>query len=185
MALARREKEWITLSIAVQTSPHETEKEVRMIFLLNGPGFLGSRAPLYADITLLLTLITAGMFTLGLFLAKRKQYEVHRWVQTAAACLNALVVLLVMIWSFVTYILPGIPGKLLTGTYGITTVHAFVGAIGLLFGLFVVLRANGLMPKPLRFKNYKLFMRIAYSLYMFATLIGVIVYLAVYVGPAA
>jgi len=156
-----------------------------MIFVLNGPGFLGSRAPLYADLTLLLTLLTAGMFTLGLFLARQKRYEVHRWIQTTAACLNALVVLLVMIWSFVTYILPGLPGKLLTGTYGITTVHALVGTLGLLFGVFVVLRANGLMPRSLRFKNYKLFMRLAYSLYMLATLIGVIVYLAVYVGPVA
>ena len=155
-----------------------------MIFLLGGPGFLGSRAPFYADLTLLLTLLSMGMFTVGFVVARRKHYELHRWIQTAAATLNVMVVLLVMVISFVTYILPGIPGKLLTGTYGITTLHAFVGSIAFLYGLFVVLRANGLMPRRLRFKNYKLFMRIAYSLYLLATVIGVAVYLAVYTGPA-
>jgi uncharacterized membrane protein YozB (DUF420 family) len=90
-----------------------------------------------------------------------------------------------MITSFIIYILPGIPRKLLEGTYGVTTLHAFIGMLGLLLGVFVVLRANGLMPRPLRFKNYKRFMRTSYALYMLATLIGVIVYVAVYiVGPA-
>jgi uncharacterized membrane protein YozB (DUF420 family) len=45
----------------------------------------------------------------------------------------------------------------------------------------VVLRANKLVPKRLRFKNYKRFMRTSYALYMLATLLGVVVYLEVYV----
>ena len=97
------------------------------------------------------------------------------------ACLNAIVVLGVMINSFVIHILPGIPGKLLEGDYGVTTVHAIVGVIGLLLGVFVVLRGNKLVPKALRFKNYKLFMRTSYALYMLATFIGVIVYIAAFV----
>jgi hypothetical protein len=48
--------------------------------------------------------------------------------------------------------------------------------VGLLLGIFVVLRGNELVPKSLRFKKYKLFMRTAYILYMLATLIGVIIY---------
>ena len=151
----------------------------------SGPGFLGTRAPFYSDLSLILTLITAVLFTAGVQLARRKHYQAHRWIQTTAACLNALVVIVIMIRSFLTYILPGIPGKLLVGTYGITTVHAAFGMLGLLLGLFVVLRANGLVPEGLRFTNYKLFMRISYGLYMLATLIGVIVYITVYVGPAS
>jgi len=152
---------------------------------LSGPGFLGTRAPFHSDLSLILTLITAVLFTIGWQLARRKHYVAHRWIQTTAACLNALVVIVIMITSFVTYILPGIPGKLLEGTYGVTTIHAFVGTFGLLLGLFIVLRANGLVPKALRFTNYKLFMRTSYGLYMLATLIGVIVYITVYVGPAS
>jgi uncharacterized membrane protein YozB (DUF420 family) len=152
--------------------------------LLTGSGFLGTRALLHSDLSLILILISAGLFTIGWRLAVRKNFEAHRWIQTSAAILNTIVVLVVMIASFIIYILPGIPGKFLEGTYGVTTVHAFIGALGLLLGVFVVLRANGLMPKSLRFKNYKLFMRTSYWLYMLATLIGVIVYVAVYIGPA-
>ncbi len=143
---------------------------------LTQPGFLGTRAPFLSDLTLILILLTAALFTLGWQLARHKHFEGHRWVQTASASLNAVVVLSVMIRSFVLHILPGIPGKLLQGDYGVTTVHAIVGAIGLLLGVFVVLRGNELVPQALRFKNYKLFMRTAYVLYMTATLIGVLVY---------
>jgi uncharacterized membrane protein YozB (DUF420 family) len=86
-----------------------------------------------------------------------------------------------MIRSFAIHILPGIPGKLLQGDYGVTTVHAVVGMIGLLLGLFVVLRGNELVPISLRFKKYKPFMRTAYALYMLATFLGVIVYAEVYI----
>jgi len=153
--------------------------------LLLGPGFLGTRALLYSDFSLLLILISAILFTIGWRLAVRKNFAAHRRIQTAAAVLNALVVLAVMIASFIIYILPGIPGKLLEGTYGVTTVHAFVGMLGLLLGVFVVLRANGWMTNRLRFKNYKLFMRTSYGLYMLATLLGIIVYVTTYIFPSA
>jgi len=147
-----------------------------MINFLDQPGFLGTHAPFISDLTLILILLTAILFTIGWQLARHKHFEAHRWVQTTTACLNAVVVLVVMIRSFIVHILPGIPGKLLQGDYAVTTVHALVGATGLLMGIFVVLRANGLVPKSLRFKKYKPFMRTAYALYMTATLLGVLVY---------
>ena len=149
--------------------------------LLNGPGFLGTNANLRSDITLVLIVVTAVLFTIGWQLAAHKRYEAHRWVQTSAAFLNTIVVLLTMISSFVIHILPGIPGKLNEGSYGITTVHAFVGLIGLVLGVFVVLRGNKLVPKALQFKNYKVFMWTSYAFYMLATLLGVIVYIIVFI----
>ena len=152
--------------------------------VLFGPGFLGTRALFYADLSLVLILFTAALFTLGWRLAVRKRFAPHRWVQTAAAALNTLVVLAVMVPSFISFILPGIPRKLLVGTYGVTALHALIGLLGLLLGVFVVLRAYGLMPRRLRFRNYKPFMRTSYALYMLSTLFGLIVYIAVYVaGP--
>jgi uncharacterized membrane protein YozB (DUF420 family) len=148
---------------------------------LNKPGFLGTQAKLLSDLTLILILLTAILFTIGWQLARHKHYEAHRWVQTVTASINALVVITVMINSYVTHILPGIPGKLLEGDYAVTTLHAIVGMIGLLLGIFVVLRGNQLVPKSLRFKKYKPFMRTSYALYMTATLLGVIVYLLAFV----
>lgn len=148
---------------------------------LSCPGFLGTHATFISDLTLILILLTAIMFTIGWQLARHKHYKAHRWLQTVAACLNAVVVLAVMIYSFVVHILPGIPAKLLEGSYGVTTLHAFVGMIGLVLGIFVVLRANELVPQGLRFKKYKPFMRTSYALYMLATFIGVIVYIEAFV----
>lgn len=92
-----------------------------------------------------------------------------------------LLCLPLMIYSFVVHILPGIPAKLLEGSYGVTTLHAFVGMLGLVLGIFVVLRGNELVPQGLRFMKYKPFMRTSYALYMLATFIGVIVYIEAFV----
>jgi uncharacterized membrane protein YozB (DUF420 family) len=148
---------------------------------LTTPGFLGTTATLRSDLTLVLILITAVLFNVGFILARRKQFEVHRWVQTALVTLNTLVVLISMVTSYIIHILPGIPAKLNQGDYAVTTMHGVVGAIALLWGLFIMLRGNKLVPKSLRFKNYKLFMRWAYALYMLATLGGVSVYIIVFV----
>jgi uncharacterized membrane protein YozB (DUF420 family) len=144
-------------------------------------GFLGTKAPMRSDITLVLILITATLFTIGWRLAVNKKYEVHRWVQTSAVILNAIVVLVAMVNVFIVYIIPGIPGKLFQGSYGATALHGLVGAIGLVLGVFIVLRANNLVPQSLRFKNYKLFMRTSYIIYMLATLLGVVVYVMAYI----
>ncbi len=99
-----------------------------------------------------------------------------------AVILNTVVVAVVMIGTFVAIILPGIPAKLFVGSYGITAVHGLIGAISVVFGIFVVLWANQLVPQALRFNNYKFFMRASYLLYLLSTVLSVVVYLVVYVG---
>ena len=149
--------------------------------LLNGHGFLGTNAPFHADVALILILASAVLFTIGWRLAVRKRFEAHRWVQTSAVILSSIVVLFMMINSFLIHILPGIPRKLGQGDYALTTLHALVGSVAMLLGIFIVLRANKLVPKALRFRNYKVFMRTSYALYMSATVLGVIVYITVYI----
>lgn len=139
-------------------------------------------APLGAKLSLVATVLAAVLFTIGWRLAVSKRFEAHRWVQTIAVCLDAIPVLAWMIRSFVKYVVPELPARLGQRTYAVTTVHALVGAIGLVFGVFVMLRGNQLVPARLRFTNYKRFMRSAYALYMLATLLGVIVYVNAYVG---
>jgi uncharacterized membrane protein YozB (DUF420 family) len=148
---------------------------------LTMPGFLGTKATLRSDLTLALILISALLFNIGFILARRKHFTAHRWVQTSAVTLNTLVVLISMVTSYIIHILPGIPAKLGQGDYAVTTLHGFIGAIALVWGVFVALRGNNLVPKKLRFNNYKLFMRWAYGLYMTATLGGIFVYIIVFV----
>ena len=52
--------------------------------LLQGAGLLGVATPLGANLSLVVMLVAAVLFTLGWRLAVRKQYDAHRWVQTAA-----------------------------------------------------------------------------------------------------
>jgi len=149
--------------------------------VLYGPGFLGTNAPFISDLSLVMMSLAAVLLTVGWRLARLKRYEAHRWVQTGAVALSTLVALTFMARSFVTHILPGVPSRLLEGDYGVSTLHSVVGAIALLLGVFVVLRGNSLVPKALRFKNYRTFMRTSYTIYMLATLLGVTVYILVFV----
>jgi uncharacterized membrane protein YozB (DUF420 family) len=149
---------------------------------LTGPGFLGTSATFLSDITLLIILSTAVMFTIGWRLAVHRRTRAHRRLQTAAVTINTVVVMGTMISSYWIYILPGIPNKLGEGSYALTTFHGLVGFASLVMGVFVVLRGYNLVPKKLRFRNYKFFMRTTYILYMLATLLGVIVYVYVFIG---
>jgi putative membrane protein len=149
--------------------------------VLDAPGFLGTRATIRSDVTLLAVWVAALLLTIGWQLAVHKRYDAHRRMQTVAVSLMSVVILISMIPSFVTNIMPGIPQKLLEGSYGITTLHALFGTAVILFGVFVVLRGHNLVPRALRFNNYKLVMRTSYALFMLTTLVGTVLYIIVFV----
>ena len=153
-----------------------------MTEILHRPGFFGTAANFAADVTLLLSIVVALALTAGVVMALRKRYETHRWIQTSAVALNVILVLWFMILPYRDFILPGIPEQLDERFYWVTTLHAFVGFFAFTLGTFVVLRANGLMIEPLKFRNYKLFMRTSYGLYMLTTLLGIWVYFAWFVN---
>jgi uncharacterized membrane protein YozB (DUF420 family) len=146
---------------------------------VDGPGFLGTEASLGADLALVGSVVVMLIFTVGAWLALRRQYEAHRWAQTVGAVLNAALVFGIMIPALIN-VDPAENVDLPPSAFIYMTGHEIVGAVALLFGLFVVLRGNGLVPERLRFENYKLYMRWAYALYLIATLVGVAVYLVLY-----
>jgi len=151
-----------------------------MIAFLDGAGFITSRSSMGADLSLLISIAAAVMLTIGVVLAKSKRYEAHRWVQTAAVVLNAVPAIVWMIRSFRLYILPDLPGNLGKSVDALTTVHAVAGLIGVIIGLFVMIRANQLAAKGQSLSRYKTPMRIAYVVYLLATALGVWVYFAIY-----
>lgn len=156
-----------------------------MIEFLHAPGFLGTDANLAADVTLIIMLITAGLFTIGFYLARKHKYDSHKWVQTIGAAINLVMVLWMMILPFRDFILLDKGGPREGFFYAVTVLHALTGLCATVFGLFVVLRGHKLVPKFLRFNNYKPYMRIAYGLYMAATFLGVTVYLVWFVFTAS
>jgi plastocyanin len=150
--------------------------------MLLGRGFLGTDASLLADLSLVFGIGVALLLSVGVWFARRRQFTVHRWVQTTAVCLNLLQVGLIMVGSFARSAAPGVPARLGEGYYAIAAVHGLAGTLVVLLGTFVALRANELVPGFLRFHNYKLFMRTAYAGYLLVTLLGVGVYLGWYTG---
>ena len=149
--------------------------------VLYGPGFLGTNAPFISDLSLVVMVVSATLFTMGRHLARTGRYNAHRWVQTAGVGLTTIVAVGFMLSSFIRHILPGVPSKLLEDDYGVSTLHSVVGTLAVLLGVFVVLRGHNLLPKPWRFNNYKPVMRLAYGMYMLATLLGLTVYVLVFV----
>src|SRR5262249_5468790 len=143
---------------------------------MSGRGFLGTNASVLADISLLLGVMVALALTAGMLLAVARRYAAHRWVQTTAVAINVVQVLAIMLASFLKSAAPGIPQKLNETYYQAAVVHALFGFVTLIFGTFVALRGNELVPRALEFKNYKLFMRTAYSMYILVTLLGIWVY---------
>jgi len=149
--------------------------------LFHTPGFLGTHANFFADVTLIVILITATLFSVGFYLARKDNLGAHKWVQTLGAMINLILVLWMMILPYRDFIIQDQGGPREGFFYSVTMLHALIGLSATIFGIFVVLRGHKLMPKILRFQNYKPFMRVAYSLYIASTLLGVAVYLAWYV----
>jgi uncharacterized membrane protein YozB (DUF420 family) len=148
-----------------------------MTDLLHKAGFLGTNANFAADMTLILSIAVMLLFSYGFYLARKGRYDSHKWVQTSAAILNVVLVLWLMILPYRDFILRDSGGPREILFYVVTTAHASIGVLAFVLGNFVVLRGHGLVPKSLRFDNYKLFMRTAYSLYFLTTLLGVGTYL--------
>ena len=151
---------------------------------MNGRGFLGTDASLTADLSLVFGLAVATLLTIGVLLARQRRIGAHRTVQSLAVALNVLQVAVVMVGSFAKSVAPGLRDQLGDSYIAIAAGHGILGTVTLLFGVFVALRANELVPGFLRFHNYKLFMRTAYGLYMAATLAGVALYANWYIDLA-
>ncbi|NKQ35400.1 MAG: hypothetical protein HF973_07260 [Chloroflexi bacterium] len=150
--------------------------------LLHQPGFLGTPANFGADMTLAAMVLFAILLTIGVILAVKGKYGTHRWMQTTAVALNIIIVLWLMLLPYRDFIAPGIPQDLNQPFYWITTLHAFVGFFAFFLGIFIVLRANGLMIKQLKFSDYKRWMRLSYALYMITVLLGLAVYYVWFIG---
>jgi uncharacterized membrane protein YozB (DUF420 family) len=145
-----------------------------------GSGFLGTNASALSDISLLLAIAVAILLTIGFIMAARNNIRAHRWFQTAAVLLNIAQVIIVMLPPFFRFVAPTLAANPGDPSVRTTGIHAFFGIIALVYGTYVMLTGNEILPEALRFKNYKPFMRAAYALYIIATLIGVGVYFAAY-----
>jgi uncharacterized membrane protein YozB (DUF420 family) len=123
-------------------------------------GFLGTAAPFYVDLILVLELATGLALLAGAILARRGRFRAHAWCQSTVVLLNAAVIGLVMLPSFGRQVWPRIPLRLGKSFYAMATAHAALGAMVECAALYILLAAGTtLMPEKLRLTRYKFWMR--------------------------
>jgi Ca2+/H+ antiporter len=123
-------------------------------------GFLGTAAPRYADVVLLLEIGMGLALLAGALLARMRRFRAHAWCQSVIVLLNLAIVAMVMVPSFRSQVSPRIPLKLDKAYYAVATAHAAVGSVVESAGLYILLAAGTkLLPEKLRITRYKLWMR--------------------------
>jgi uncharacterized membrane protein YozB (DUF420 family) len=147
-------------------------------------GFLGTAASLAADRTLVIETAMGVVLLVGTVLARRRHYRAHGWCQSAVVLLNLGVIAQFMVPSFRRQIAPEIPASLGEIHYAIAAVHGMLGIVAELLALYVVLAAGTkILPKRLRFLQYKRWMRLALALWWIELLLGLAMYVQWYVLP--
>jgi uncharacterized protein (TIGR03382 family) len=145
-------------------------------------GFLGTVAPLYANLTLLLEIAMGVGLLIGAWLARRRRFRQHAWCQSVIVLLNLAVIVLVMIPSLQVQVVPKIPLKLAKTYYALATAHGALGTITEIAGLYILLAAGtGVLPEKFRTTKYKAWMRTVLVLWWFVLLLGLATYARWYV----
>lgn len=148
---------------------------------MNG-GFLGTAAPLDADIILLLEIVMGVGLLIGALLARRGRFRAHAWCQSALVLLNVVLIVLTMLPSFRAHVSPKIPLRLNKTYYALATVHAALGTVTEFAALYILLAAGtSVLPQKFRIANYKLWMRSVLLLWWIVLLLGFATYARWYV----
>src|SRR5271170_3972885 len=149
--------------------------------LLN-EGFLGTAAPLYADMTLLLEMAMGVGLLIGALLARLRRFRPHAWCQSVIVLLNLAVIVITMIPSFRVHVSPKIPLRLGKAYYALATAHAALGTVTEIAGLYILLAAGtNLLPEKFRITRYKLWMRTVLVLWWIVLFLGAATYARWYV----
>ena len=143
---------------------------------MNG-GFLGTAAPAYADMTLLLEIAMGVGLLIGTLLARLRRFREHAWCQSVIVLLNLGAILFTMTPSFRVHVSPKIPLKLGKAYYALATAHAALGTITEIAGLYILLAAGtSVLPEKFRIIKYKVWMRTVLALWWLVLLLGFATY---------
>lgn len=155
-----------------------------MLAFLPTNGFLGTGATFDADLNLVVQFVMGAALMAGALLAKRRRFRIHGICQTTVLLLNLLMIGLVMGRSFQQQVQPALPKVLHRWYYASAAIHALFGITAELLGLYIIMVAGTrLLPEWLRFKHWKLWMRVELILWGIVLLGGMGTYYVWYVAP--
>ncbi len=144
--------------------------------------FFETAAPRASDLVLALEIAMGVALLAGARLARKERFRQHAWCQSSIVLLNLAVVLLMMIPSFRVHVLPRIPAKLGKAYYALATMHAAIGTITELAGLYILLSVGTrVLPEKFRITRYKSWMRTVLVLWWVVLLLGLATYARWYV----
>lgn len=145
-------------------------------------GLFGTAAPLYADLVLILEAGMGLALLGGVVLARRKNFRLHAWCQSAVVLINLGIIVALMLPSFQVHVSPKIPAKLDKAYYSLATAHAALGGVAEIAALYILLSAGtNVVPQHLRLTKYKLWMRSVLALWWVVLLLGMAIYVRWYV----
>ena len=127
-------------------------------------------------VVILEAIILAGLF-FGFYLIRfKKNRAAHEKNQTAWVLFNLVPILFVMAVSYprmaaANFMMP------------LIAIHALVGTLSELSGIYLILRMKNKLPQNLRVKNFKRLMQITLTLWTLQALGGFYIYYSLYVAP--
>ena len=140
-------------------------------------GFLRTAATRAADITLLLELGMGAGLLAGAVLARAGRIRAHAACQSVIVLLNLGLIVLMMLPPFRSQVLPRLPGRIGKSYFAIATAHAALGGVAEFGALYILLAAGtDLLPKKLRIKRYKFWMRSILLVWWIVLFLGMATY---------
>ena len=124
-------------------------------------------------VVVLEVIILAGLF-FGFYLIRfKKNRALHEKNQTAWVLFNLVPILFVMLVSYprmaaANFMMP------------LIAIHALVGTLSELLGIYLILRMKNMLPPGLRVKNFKRLMQITLTLWTLQALGGLYIYFSIY-----
>jgi|SRR5215467_2845995 len=146
-----------------------------------GEGFLGTGAPIAADVNLVVQFVMAVALLAGAGLARRKHYRAHAITQTTVLLLNLVMIATVMWPSTREQVMVAFPDVFGKWYFAAPSIHAVLGIAAELLGIFIALVAGTeFVPEKLRFQNWKRWMRVEIVLWWIVLFSGVATYFVWY-----
>ena len=143
-------------------------------------GFFGA-GPLIADANLILEIFLVAGITYGFLLARRGNIDAHQINQTTWVILNIGLIALVMAGSMEDVKI-GKAAALADWRIRVTWLHAGLGTLTALAGLWIVLQMNNVLPRGLHVAAWKNLMRAAFAGYWLTALLGFATYYFWYIA---
>lgn len=143
------------------------------------PGILGTKASLIYDVNFILQTAIVILILVGYLFMREKKLVRHGTIMTSAVIVHAILIIFVMGPSFIIYF-----GLLVSPPFNlgilVTWIHAILGIISTVLGIFIVTKWNLRKPSALTCIQRKKWMKPTMITWVSALILGLSFYVLYY-----